>query len=137
MRGKKTISVHSSVHSKEMLPMWRNHKLRQPTALNQYYFQYHYCCYCQTVWVDEFSQHKTAVKEGGNFKSLSLFKSNHLIYLKTLNIVNFIVPFYNIDLQFLRTALHICIFVHLKSLYSGKIEAPPTHCTKIHFWFVL
>lgn len=79
IRGEKKVSVHSS-RSNETRPVWRNHKLRQPTAHYQSVFQYRYCCRCQTVWADAFTQsYITAVKES----KLQRFKSITTIFAKT------------------------------------------------------
>lgn len=101
-----------SVHSTEMLPMCRNHKLRQPTALNQYQpffiFQYSFCFLlsnCVGRYIHTLTYDSCEGVEVSNSYSTS---PGAFFGLNTPNNVYFIVLFYKIDSEFLCTALHIC-----------------------------
>lgn len=63
----RSLRAFFSVHSTEMLPMWKKKIINlgclRPWTSITLFFQYCYCCCCETVWVDLFTQHVTAVKE--------------------------------------------------------------------------
>lgn len=127
----------------------KNHKLSQPTALNQYQpflFQYCYClllsnCVGRCIHTTRTHDSCEGVDISSRLVTVQVLKPTNLVYLRTPNSIPCIVLFqrgFIIHLHcpaHLQKLLHNCdtCGLHFTFLWTGKTGQPPTHCANIHF----